>query len=173
MNDTEMLNKGETEGILANAKMIMDVKLVDPEFFEEHGLPSYGTEASAGLDLIAYIDDAVVVEAGKVELIPTGMHIQLPADNLAAMLLPKSGIGHKKGIVLGNLVGLIDADYRNQMFVSVWNRSSEDYTINPGDKVCQMVVVPVLQMQLNIVDELNETNRGMGGFGSTGRRINN
>jgi dUTP pyrophosphatase len=158
-------------GILSRLKPTMAVKLLDKEFFEEYGIPSYATNGSAGLDLLAHVPEDIVVEPGEVKLVPTGMCIQLPSEDLVAFLLPKSGIGHKSGIILGNGTGVIDADYREQMFVSVWNRSAQAFTISRGMKICQMVILPVVQVNLEIKDELTETDRS-GGFGSTGKFIN-
>ena len=142
---------------------ILDQRLNNPEYF-----PKYQTQGSAGIDLRACIEEPVVVQAGETKLIGTGIAINLDNSNLAAMILPRSGLGHKHGIVLGNLVGLIDSDYQGQLMVSVWNRSEVAYEIQPLERIAQLVIVPVLQVQLNVVDVFKETQRGTGGFGSTG-----
>ena len=142
---------------------ILDQRLNNPEYF-----PKYQTQGSAGIDLRACIEDPVVVQAGETKLIGTGIAINLDNSNLAAMILPRSGLGHKHGIVLGNLVGLIDSDYQGQLMVSVWNRSEVAYEIQALERIAQLVIVPVLQVQLNVVDVFKETQRGTGGFGSTG-----
>lgn len=132
-------------------------------------LPEYATSGAAGLDLRACIDQAITLPAGQSTLIPTGIAIHLADPNYAAMLLPRSGLGHKNGIVLGNLVGLIDSDYQGEIKISLWNRSNEDFVIEPMMRVAQMVIVPVLQVAFNVVDEFTPSERGQGGFGSTGR----
>jgi len=145
---------------------VMDVRILDARL---HDLPpKYATHGAAGIDLRACIDAPLVVAPGKAELIPSGIAIHLEDPGLAAMVLPRSGLGHKHGIVLGNLVGLIDSDYQGQVMVSVWNRSAEPYTLQPMDRIAQLVVVPVLQVGLNIVEEFAASQRGEGGFGSTG-----
>jgi dUTP pyrophosphatase len=133
-------------------------------------LPTYGTPGSAGLDLRACIDTPIVIEPGATVLIPTGLAIHIANPGYAAMILPRSGLGHKNGIVLGNLVGLIDADYQGQLMVSTWNRSTTAFTINPLDRIAQLVIVPVLQVEFNIVEEFGASDRGTGGFGSTGKQ---
>lgn len=132
-------------------------------------LPAYATEGSAGLDLRACIDEPITLQAGQTVLIPTGLAIYLDNPQLCAMLLPRSGLGHKNGIVLGNLVGLIDSDYQGELKVSLWNRGQESFTIQPFDRIAQMVIVPVVQAAFEVVDEFNASARGVGGFGSTGR----
>jgi dUTP pyrophosphatase len=132
-------------------------------------LPVYETDGSAGLDLRACLDEPLVLEPGKTQLIPTGLAIHIGKLNLAAMILPRSGLGHKHGIVLGNLVGLIDSDYQGQLMLSCWNRSSEPYTIQPMDRIAQMVIVPVVQVWFQVVDSFEDSERGEGGLGSTGR----
>lgn len=132
-------------------------------------LPAYATAGSAGLDLRACIDAPQTVQAGETVLIPTGIAIHLDNPNLAAMLLPRSGLGHKHGVVLGNLVGLIDSDYQGEVMVSVWNRSANAFTIEPFERIAQMVIVPVVQAAFTVVDEFSASERGTGGFGSTGR----
>ena len=132
-------------------------------------MPEYATHGSAGLDLRACLDQAISIAPGETQLIPTGMAIHIDSPDLAAMLLPRSGLGHKHGIVLGNLVGLIDSDYQGQLFVSCWNRSDTPFTIEIGERIAQMVIVPVVQAQFEIVDEFDASQRGEGGFGHTGR----
>ena len=149
-------------------KKDIDVKILDPRVKGEFGLPHYATEGSAGLDLRACIDGELKLQPGETELIPTGIAIHIADPGLAAMLIPRSGMGHKHGIVLGNLTGLIDSDYQGQLFVSCWNRSSTEFSINPGDRIAQMVLVPVVQAQFNVVDDFDQSDRGEGGFGSTG-----
>ena len=132
-------------------------------------LPAYATAGSAGMDLRACIDAPLTLDPGQVELVPTGIAIHVADAGLAALILPRSGLGHKHGIVLGNLVGLIDSDYQGQVMVSVWNRSKEAFTINPLDRIAQLVVVPVVQVKLNVVEEFSASERGAEGFGSTGK----
>ena len=135
-----------------------------------HGQPlAYATAGSAGLDLRACIAETMVVEPGRTELIPTGIAMHLADPGLAAMVLPRSGLGHKHGIVLGNLVGLIDSDYQGQVFVSLWNRSSTAFTLEPMERIAQLVVVPVVQVAFTLVESFDQSERGAGGFGSTGR----
>lgn len=146
---------------------VIDVKLLDARMAA--GLPAYATPGSAGLDLRACLDAPLVLEPGQTALIPTGLAIHIGDAGLAAMILPRSGLGHKYGIVLGNLVGLIDSDYQGEIMVSTWNRGRETFTLNPLDRLAQLVVVPVLQVAFNVVDEFAESERGAGGFGSTGK----
>lgn len=145
----------------------IDVKILDPRMKEQ--LPAYATAGSAGLDLRACIDHALVLEPGATHLIPTGLAIHIGDPAYAAMILPRSGMGHKHGIVLGNLVGLIDSDYQGQLMVSAWNRSHTSFTLNPMERLAQLVIVPVLQVGFNIVDDFDQSDRGAGGFGSTGK----
>jgi len=145
----------------------IDIKILDARLKET--LPAYATPGSAGLDLRACIDRPLTLQPGQTELIPAGMAIHLADPGLAAMILPRSGLGHKHGIVLGNLVGLIDSDYQGQLFVSTWNRGSKAFTIEPMERLAQLVVVPVVQVALNVVDDFDASARGAGGFGSTGR----
>jgi dUTP pyrophosphatase len=145
----------------------IDVKLLDPRLRDSP--PHYATPGSAGLDLRACIETPINIQPGETHLVPTGMAIHLADPGLAAMILPRSGLGHKHGIVLGNLVGLIDSDYQGEIFVSTWNRGRETFTLNPLDRLAQLVVVPVLQVGFNVVDEFEESHRGEGGFGSTGK----
>ena len=145
----------------------LDVKILDPRMRGQ--LPHYATSGSAGLDLRACIDEPLTLEPGQTELVPTGIAIHLDDPGLAAVILPRSGLGHKHGIVLGNLVGLIDSDYQGQIFVSTWNRGSAPFVLNPMERLAQLVVVPVVQVTLNAVDDFDASSRGAGGFGSTGR----
>ena len=144
----------------------IDVKLIDPRLREMP--PQYATPGAAGLDLRACIDAVIKLHPGETLLIPAGIAIHLADRGLAAMILPRSGLGHKHGIVLGNLVGLIDSDYQGEIFVSTWNRGHETFTINPMDRLAQLVVVPVVQVAFNVVDDFDASHRGAGGFGSTG-----
>ncbi len=145
----------------------LDVTILDARMRDQ--LPHYATSGSAGLDLRACIDVPLTLAPGQTELIPTGIAIHLDDPGLAAMILPRSGLGHKHGIVLGNLIGLIDSDYQGQIFVSTWNRGNAPFVLNPMERLAQLVVVPVVQVELNVVDEFAESSRGAGGFGSTGR----
>jgi dUTP pyrophosphatase len=148
----------------------VEYKILDPRLGNEIEMPHYGTKGSAGLDLRACIDQELTIEPGQTVLIPTGMAIHLDDAGLAAMLLPRSGLGHKHGIVLGNLVGLIDSDYQGPLMVSCWNRSNTAYKVAVGERIAQMVIVPVLQPVFTQVDEFGEaTKRGTGGFGHTGQ----
>lgn len=147
----------------------LDVKLLDDRLGQEFPLPHYATEGSAGMDLRACLDESVTLAPGETTLLPTGMAIHVADPNLAAVILPRSGLGHKHGIVLGNLVGLIDSDYQGQLMVSCWNRGQDTFIIEPGERVAQLVLVPVVQAELNIVDSFTVTDRGEGGFGHTGR----
>ncbi len=145
----------------------IDVKILDPRLHEFP--PAYATGGSAGLDLRACIDAPLVLQPGATELIPAGIAIHLRDPGLAAMILPRSGLGHKHGIVLGNLVGLIDSDYQGQVMISVWNRGVAGFELKPMERIAQLVIVPVLQVALNVVSEFSESDRGAGGFGSTGK----
>ena len=145
----------------------IDVKILDARLRDQ--LPTYATAGSAGLDLRACIDAPVELKPGQTELIPSGIAIHLAEPGLAAMVLPRSGLGHKHGIVLGNLVGLIDSDYQGQIFVSVWNRGSLAFSLNPMERIAQLVVLPVVQVGFNVVDAFEDSARGGGGFGSTGK----
>lgn len=144
----------------------IDVKILDQRLRDSP--PHYATPGSAGLDLRACIEAPLHVKPGQTTLVPTGMAIHLADPGLAAMILPRSGLGHKHGIVLGNLVGLIDSDYQGELMVSVWNRGHDSFTLNPLDRIAQLIVVPVLQVAFNVVDEFDASKRGEGGFGSTG-----
>jgi len=146
----------------------IEIKIIDERLHEQR--PSYATSGSAGLDLRACIVDSLIIEPGEVSLIPTGIAIHLADPSLAAMILPRSGLGHKHGIVLGNLVGLIDSDYQGQIMVSCWNRSKVLFEISPLERIAQLVVVPVVRVNFNVVTEFEESSRGEKGFGSTGTR---
>ena len=148
----------------------IEMKLLDSRLGAEFPLPSHATAGSAGIDLRACVETSVVLEPGQTLLVPTGMAIHIGDPGLAAVLLPRSGLGHKHGIVLGNLVGLIDSDYQGQVFVSCWNRGDESFTIEPGERIAQMVFVPVVQAEFFIVDEFTPSVRGAGGFGHSGRK---
>jgi len=145
----------------------IDLKIFDERLREQ--LPMYATPGSAGLDLRACIDNVMTIEPGEASLIPTGIAIHLDDPGLAAMIIPRSGLGHKHGIVMGNLVGLIDSDYQGQIFVSCWNRGRAPFLLNPLERIAQLVVVPVVQVGFNVVNDFQETQRGANGFGSTGR----
>jgi dUTP pyrophosphatase len=145
----------------------VEVKILDARLRDQ--LPAYATSGSAGLDLRACIDTPITLNPGQTELIPSGIAIHLADPGLAAMVLPRSGMGHKHGIVLGNLVGLIDSDYQGQILVSLWNRGTAAFTLNPMERIAQLVVVPVVQVGFNIVDDFAHSTRGAGGFGSTGK----
>ena len=145
----------------------LDVKILDARMRGQ--LPHYATSGSAGLDLRACIDEPITLEPGQTELVPTGIAIHLDDPGLAAVILPRSGLGHKHGIVLGNLVGLIDSDYQGQILVSTWNRGNMPFVLNPMERLAQLVVVPVVQVELNVVDDFAASSRGAGGFGSTGK----
>ncbi len=147
--------------------MKIDVKILDERMRD--ALPQYATPGSAGLDLRACIQEPMVIEPGQTELIPTGLSIYIQDPGYAAMILPRSGLGHKNGIVLGNLVGLIDADYQGPLMVSCWNRGQASFTLNPMERLAQLVIVPVKQVSFNVVSEFTESERGAGGFGSTGK----
>jgi dUTP pyrophosphatase len=145
----------------------LDVKILDPRMRDQ--LPHYATPGSAGLDLRACIDNPITLAPGQTELVPTGIAIHLDDPGYAAIILPRSGLGHKHGIVLGNLVGLIDSDYQGQIFVSTWNRGNSAFVLNPMERLAQLVVVPVAQVEFNVVEDFAASSRGAGGFGSTGK----
>lgn len=147
----------------------IEVKILDSKIGKEIPLPTYATQGSAGVDLRACLDEPLTLKPGQTELIPTGIAIHIADPNLAATILPRSGLGHKHGIVLGNLVGLIDSDYQGQLFVSCWNRGQDAFEIQPGDRIAQMVVVPVVQVEFNIVSDFELSSRGEGGFGHSGK----
>jgi dUTP pyrophosphatase len=146
----------------------LDVRVLDSRL--QHQLPQYATPGSAGLDLRACVEAPMVLKPGETTLVPSGIAIHIDDPGYAAMVLPRSGLGHKHGIVLGNLVGLIDSDYQGQIFVSVWNRGHADFVIQPLERIAQLIVVPVLQVEFNIVEAFTESSRGAGGFGSTGKK---
>ena len=148
----------------------LKVRILDSRIGNEYPLPAYATEGSAGLDLRACIDAPLELPPGKAELLPTGLAIWVEDPALAAVILPRSGLGHKHGIVLGNLVGLIDSDYQGQLMVSCWNRGTSAYTVQPGERIAQLVLVPVVQVELEVVEDFTATARGAGGFGSSGTR---
>jgi dUTP pyrophosphatase len=147
----------------------IELKILDSRVGEAFPLPHYATDGSAGLDMRACIDDALTVEPGSTVLVPSGLAIHIGDPGLAAVLLPRSGLGHKHGLVLGNLTGLIDSDYQGQVFVSIWNRGSKSYEIKPGERIAQMVFVPVEQVEFKVVDEFDDSSRGAGGFGHSGQ----
>jgi dUTP pyrophosphatase len=151
------------------ARRTLKVRIVDARVGSEFPLPAYATDGSAGLDLRACLDAPLVLAPGKAELIPTGLAIHLDDPALTALVLPRSGLGHKHGIVLGNLVGLIDSDYQGQLMVSCWNRGAEPFTIRAGERIAQLVVVPVVQVELEVVAEFVTSQRGAGGFGHSGQ----
>lgn len=148
----------------------LQVKILDQRIGHAFPMPAYATQGSAGMDLRACLDTAIQLAPGQTELIPTGMAIHIEDPNLCAMILPRSGLGHKHGIVLGNLVGLIDSDYQGQLFVSCWNRGQTTFTVEPGERIAQLVLVPVVQAEFEVVDSFSDTDRGAGGFGSSGRQ---
>lgn len=147
----------------------IELKILDKRIGSEFPLPRYATDGSAGMDLIACLDEHLHIAPGETHLVPTGIAIHIGDAGIAAMVLPRSGLGHKHGIVLGNLVGLIDSDYQGQLFVSVWNRGRKPFTIEPGDRIAQMVFVPVVQAALRVVDDFEASGRGAGGFGHSGK----
>ena len=148
--------------------MHIDIKIINPLIKDQ--LPHYATAGSAGLDLRACISEKITLEPGQTVLIPTGLAIHLADANYAAMILPRSGLGHKHGVVLGNLVGLIDSDYQGELMVSTWNRGQTTFTIEPFERIAQMVIVPVVQAKFNLVEDFDASDRGTGGFGSTGTK---
>ena len=152
------------------ARRALKVRILDERVGREFPLPAYATAGSAGLDLRACLDVPLLLAPGKAELLPTGIAIHLEDPGFAAVILPRSGLGHKHGIVLGNLVGLIDSDYQGQLMVSCWNRGTEPFTVHPGDRIAQLVVVPVMQVELEVVADFESSQRAAGGFGHSGRR---
>ncbi|MBE1276032.1 dUTP diphosphatase [Enterovibrio baiacu] len=148
----------------------IDLKILDPRVGNEFPLPAYATEGSAGLDLRACLDAPLTLEPGQTQLIPTGLAIHISDPTIAATILPRSGLGHKHGVVLGNLVGLIDSDYQGQLMVSCWNRGQDTFIIEPGERIAQMVFVPVIQAEFNLVEDFDATERGAGGFGHSGTK---
>jgi deoxyuridine 5'-triphosphate nucleotidohydrolase len=147
----------------------IELKILDPRVGKEFPLPKYETQGSAGMDLRACIDETITLEPGQTQLIPTGIAIHIGDPKLAATILPRSGLGHKHGIVLGNLVGLIDSDYQGQLFISCWNRGQTTFSIEAGDRIAQLVFLPVVQAEFKLVEEFDESFRGEGGFGSSGK----
>ena len=147
----------------------LKVRILDPRMGREFPLPAYATAGSAGLDLRACLKAPLILAPGRAELLPTGLAIHVEDPGLAAVILPRSGLGHKHGIVLGNLVGLIDSDYQGELMVSCWNRSAEPFTITPGERIAQLIIVPVVQVQLEVVEDFAASSRGAGGFGHSGR----
>jgi len=147
----------------------IQLKILDPRIGSEFPLPDYATDGAAAMDLRACLDETLNLDPGQTELLPTGLAIHIADPGLAAMLLPRSGLGHKHGIVLGNLVGLIDSDYQGQLFVSCWNRGCSTFTIEPGERIAQMIFVPVVRAGFEVVQEFVDSDRGAGGFGHTGR----
>ena len=150
--------------------MKVQVKVLDTRLGNEWPMPTYATSGSAGLDLRACVDEATVIEPGQTVLVKTGLAIYIEDTNFAGLILPRSGLGHKHGIVLGNLVGLIDSDYQGELMVSTWNRGNTTFTIEPFERIAQMVIVPVVQAKFNLVEDFNASDRGTGGFGSTGTK---
>ncbi|MCK5662141.1 MAG: dUTP diphosphatase [Thiotrichaceae bacterium] len=146
----------------------VDVKILDPRVGQEFPMPEYATNGSAGMDLRAILDEEKELLSGETLLIPTGIAIHIANNNMAAVILPRSGLGHKHGIVLGNLVGLIDSDYQGQLFVSCWNRGNSTFVVRPGERIAQLVFVPIVQANFNIVESFEQSDRGDGGFGHTG-----
>lgn len=147
----------------------IQIKILDPRLGKEFPLPDYATSGSAGMDLRACLDETLVLQADETRLIPTGFAMHMGDSGLAAVILPRSGLGHKHGIVLGNLVGLIDSDYQGQVFVSCWNRSNQPFTIEPGERIAQLVFLPVVRAAWEQVEEFEQSHRGAGGFGHTGQ----
>ena len=148
----------------------LQLKVLDPRIGNEFPLPAYATDGSAGMDLRAMLDAPLDLASGKTELIPTGIAIHIGDPDLAAVILPRSGLGHKHGIVLGNLVGLIDSDYQGQLFVSCWNRGQENFRVEVGERIAQLMLMPVVRAEFEVVDSFDESERGAGGFGHSGRQ---
>lgn len=148
----------------------LEIKLLDPRFGDEWPLPTYATQASAGLDLRAALDQALTLQPGDTALVPSGLAVHVGDPTMCAVILPRSGLGHKHGIVLGNGTGLIDADYQGPLLISVWNRGREAFTMQPGDRIAQLVVLPIVRATLQVVEEFETSVRGAGGFGHTGVR---
>lgn len=169
MEDTIELSSTTSQLNIRN-KTSIQVKILDPRMGTEFPLPKYETEDSAGLDLRACLNDTLVIQPGETHLIPTGISIYIGDPNLAAVILPRSGLGHKQGIVLGNLVGLIDADYQGPLMISCWNRGQSSYTIAPGDRIAQLVFLPIARVTFDLVEEFKATARGTGGFGHSGKK---
>ncbi|MFZ1386274.1 MAG: dUTP diphosphatase [Thiolinea sp.] len=148
----------------------IEYKIIDPRIGNEFPLPAYATSGSAGMDLRACLDAALTLNPGETQLIPTGLAIHIGDPSLAAVILPRSGLGHKHGVVLGNLVGLIDSDYQGQLMISCWNRGQQSFVIEPGERIAQLVFVPVVQVELAAVEDFDQSARGAGGFGHSGRQ---
>jgi dUTP pyrophosphatase len=148
----------------------IELRILDKRIGNEFPLPKYATDGSAGMDLYACLDEHLHIAPGETHLIPSGIALHIDDQHLAAMILPRSGLGHKHGIVLGNLVGLIDSDYQGQIFISVWNRGQHSFTIEPGDRIAQMVIVPIALANFKVVEDFTPSHRGSGGFGHTGRK---
>ena len=148
----------------------IDIKILDDRLGSSFKIPRPATDGSAGLDLTACVDETTTIKPGETILIPSGFAMHINDPTLAAIIIPRSGLGHKHGLVMGNLVGLIDSDYQGQVFISCWNRSQQDITIEPGDRIAQMVIVPVVQAHFNVVESFEESERGSGGFGHSGVR---
>tara|TARA_B100001996_G_scaffold314031_1_gene256553 strand:+ start:94 stop:567 length:474 start_codon:yes stop_codon:yes gene_type:complete len=153
----------------SSKRKIIDLKVLDKRIGETFEMPDYQTTGSAGIDLLACVEEKLTIKPGDTELIASGIAVYIRDPSLAAVLLPRSGLGHKKGLVLGNLVGLIDSDYQGQVFISCWNRGNEDCVIEPGMRLAQMVFLPIEQVSFNLVDSFDESDRGEGGFGHTGQ----
>ncbi|CAA2929466.1 dUTP diphosphatase [Arsenophonus endosymbiont of Bemisia tabaci] len=151
-------------------KKKIDIKILDPRVGNKFPFPTYATEGSAGLDLRACLDQAIQLEPGQTQLLPTGLAVHIADQQLAAVILPRSGLGHKHGVVLGNLVGLIDSDYQGELKVSVWNRGDTSFTIEPGERIAQIVFVPIVQVEFDLVQDFEKTKRGSGGFGHSARQ---
>lgn len=151
-------------------KKKIDITILDPRVGNKFPLPTYATKGSAGLDLRACLDQVIQLGPGQTELLPTGLAVHIADQQLAAVILPRSGLGHKHGVVLGNLVGLIDSDYQGELKVSVWNRGNTSFTIEPGERIAQMVFVPIVQVEFDLVQDFKMTKRGSGGFGHSGRQ---
>ncbi len=166
VEDSKCKNEGAQKIHLPKVQL----KILDQRIGNEIPLLNYATAGSAGMDLRACLHEALTIEAGETELIPTGIAIHLDDPNLAAIILPRSGLGHKHGIVLGNLVGLIDSDYQGQLYVSCWNRSRTNFIVDVGERIAQLVIVPVVQVEFDVVQEFDQSERGAGGFGHTGRQ---
>lgn len=169
MHEENLLSIKNSETLMMNKSISVEVKILDSRIGTEFPLPKYETSDSAGLDLRACIQEPLEIKPHSTHLIPTGIAIHIGNPNLAAVILPRSGLGHKNGIVLGNLVGLIDADYQGPLMISCWNRGESLYTIMPGDRIAQLVFLPIVRAQFEIVTEFNDTERGTGGFGSSGK----
>ena len=167
LSQTSLHSKASDNHVAHPARV--QLKVLDPRIGKEFPLPRYETQAAAGLDLRACLDKSLVIQPNETHLIPTGIAVYMGDPQLAAVILPRSGLGHKHGLVLGNLVGLIDADYQGPLMVSCWNRSQSAYTIEPGDRIAQLVFVPIVRTQFDLVDEFAATTRGAGGFGHSGK----